>query len=119
MYFSTTDGYEYNYNGSTEQRIYNKYDVQGGWLEGISSTGASLSQRAYHSYGANLIFGTDFYFVKNMYFGFEVGVSYNHNKYEQGTVEQSTTVQKLTIPSYNSSELKLYSNSALRLGVWF
>lgn len=116
---STYEIYNYSYNGYNTDYTYTKYKVDGGWISGLSGNSITVGQRAYHTFGTNLLLGTDFYFVKNMYFGFEVGLSYSHSYYDKATVDQTNVVDKITIPSYNSSELKFYSNSAIRLGVWF
>jgi len=77
------------------------------------------SERAFSSFGGNLLVGSDFYFIKNMYFGFEVGLGYETIKYNKVIVDISTNVNKTTYPSYNTNSLGFYYNSAIRLGVWF
>ena len=77
------------------------------------------NERAFSSLGGNLLLGSDFYFVRNMYFGFEVGLGYESIKYKQVNVDISTDVNKMTIPSYSTNNLGFYYNSAIRLGVWF
>jgi len=76
-------------------------------------------ERAYSSFGGNLLVGSDFYFVKNMYFGFEVGLGYESIKYKQVIIDISTNVNKITLPSHNTNSLGFYYNSAIRLGIWF
>jgi len=76
-------------------------------------------ERAFSSLGGNLLVGTDFYFVKNMYFGIEVGLGYESIKNKQVILDISTNVNKTTLPSYTTSNLGFYYNSAIRLGVWF
>ena len=77
------------------------------------------TERSFSSLGGNLLVGSDFYFVKNMYFGFEVGLGYESVKYKQVIIDISTNVKKTTLPSYTISNLGFYYNSAIRLGVWF
>ena len=94
---------------------------------GVDTQGYSYSytltnyayERAFSSIGANLIAGSDFYFVKNMYFGFEVGLGYESTKYSQVILDISTDVTKTTMPSYTTNSLGFYYNSAIRFGVWF
>jgi len=76
-------------------------------------------ERAFSSIGGNLLVGSDFYFIKNMYFGFEVGLGYESIKYKQVIVDVSTNVEKITMPSYSTKNFGFYYNSAIRLGVWF
>lgn len=117
---SVYEKYEYQYIGSSSSNYqYIKYDVDGGWISSLSGNNISLGQRAFHSYGANLLLGTDFYFIKNMYFGFEVGLSYQQIKFEKASISITNQIEKVTTPSYRSSVLNFYSNSAIRLGVWF
>ena len=83
------------------------------------SSTSYMAERAFSSIGGNLLVGSDFYFIKNLYFGFEVGLGYESIKYKQVNVDISTDVNKLTIPSYSTNNLGFYYNSAIRIGVWF
>jgi len=76
-------------------------------------------ERAFTSIGSNLIIGSDFYFIKNLYFGFELGFGYNSIKYNQITLDVTNQVEKEHIPSYTNSNLSFFYNNAIRLGVWF
>jgi len=134
---TSADYKEYNqsYDYSNGQSV-TKYDfvetkVDGG-LRNISSGTYSNSngtysystvdyngERAFSSLAGNLLVGSDFYFIKNMYFGFEVGLGYESIKYKQVILDISTNVNKTTFPSYSTSTLGFYYNSAIRLGVWF
>ena len=76
-------------------------------------------ERSFSSLGGNLLVGSDFYFIKNMYFGFEVGLGYESIKYNQVIVDISNNVNKTTYPSFTTNSLGFYYNSAIRLGVWF
>jgi hypothetical protein len=77
------------------------------------------AERAFSAIEGNLLVGSDFYFVKNMYFGFEVGFGYESVKYKQVLIDISTNVNKITMPSYSTMNMGFYYNSAIRLGVWF
>jgi len=83
------------------------------------SSTSYTGERAFSSIGGNLLVGSDFYFIKNMYFGFEVGLGYESIKYKKVIEDISTNVSKITIPSYSTNNLGFYYNSAIRLGVWF
>jgi hypothetical protein len=75
--------------------------------------------RAYTSFGGNLLAGCDFYFMRNMYAGVEIGLGYNFIKQEKVTIDFSNEVDPTIIPSFTTSKFGLYYNSALRLGFWF
>lgn len=121
----------YNNNTGNYDQVYVKESVQNGWIGIVPSTyinnGVTYTyyarsysaERAFTSYGSNLLFGSDFYFVKNMYFGFELGLGYHYTKNSQVTVEISNQVEKEHMPSYTSSNIDFYYNNAIRLGVWF
>jgi len=104
------DGALRNYSTSTYSSSNGTYTY--------SST-SYMGERAFSSIGGNLLLGSDFYFIKNMYFGFEVGLGYESIKYNQVIVDISNNVKKTTLPSYTSSNIGFYYNSAIRLGVWF
>lgn len=84
----------------------------------ITTTGYT-GERAFSSLGGNLLVGSDFYFVRNMYFGFEAGFGYESLKYKQVVVDISNNVKKTTIPSLTNNNAGFYYNSAIRLGIWF
>lgn len=125
--------YNQSYNNSTGKydNIYIKEIIQGGWITTVSNTytnnGSTYSyfsknygaERSFTTLGSNVVLGTDFYFVKNLYFGFELGLGYNYTKNSQIEVEISNQVEKIHIPSYSTSTVNFYYNNAIRLGVWF
>ena len=82
-------------------------------------TYTEYSERAYSSFGGNLLIGSDFYFMRNMYVGVEVGLGYNHFNYKKVKIDVSNEVNPTILPSYTTTEFKFYYNSALRLGFWF
>ena len=79
----------------------------------------SYTNRAYTSYGGNLLLGCDFYFMRNLYVGLEAGLGYDYTKYKKVTIDISNQVKPTIIPSYTVSKFGFYYNSALRLGFWF
>ncbi|MDR2358255.1 MAG: autotransporter outer membrane beta-barrel domain-containing protein [Prevotellaceae bacterium] len=79
----------------------------------------SYLNRAYTSFGSNLLLGCDFYFMRHLYIGMEAGLSYNYIKNKTITVDTSDQVNPQIIPSFTESKFGFYYNSALRLGFWF
>jgi len=76
-------------------------------------------ERAYTSFGGNLLLGCDFYFMRNLYVGIEAGLGYNHIRTEKVIIETLNEPVTPMFPSYTSSKFGFYYNSALRLGFWF
>ena len=125
---SMYENYTSNYNSSN---TYQKYDVEGGWMNvenytftynGQVYTGTSTSydkNRSNHSIGTNLLLGSDFYLLKNMYLGFEIGLGYDNQQYEKVTIHMTNTVNSTVYPSYKMSSLRFIYNNSLRLGIWF
>lgn len=132
---SLSDYKEYNqtYDYNTSKYIYNFVEtkIDGGWRtyttgtyttsNGTYTTSSTsyTAERAFSSFGTNLVLGSDFYFMKNMYAGFEVGLGYQTTLYDKVVLDISTNVDKTTYPSYTASNLSFYCNSAIRLGIWF
>jgi hypothetical protein len=77
------------------------------------------ADRAYTSLGGNLLAGCDFYFMRHVYVGVEVGLGYNHIKTKKVTIDISDEVHPTILPSYTTGKFGFYYNSALRLGFWF
>ena len=84
-----------------------------------AQTFTEYPERAYTSFGGNLLAGCDFYFMRHLYVGIEVGLGYNHVNYRKVTFDISNEVNPTILPSYTNSKFGLYYNSALRLGFWF
>ena len=82
-------------------------------------------ERAYSSYGLNLLFGSDFYVISNLYMGFELGVGYKMSKYKQVEVDIRDVIydviddKKTTHPSSKTSDFGFYYNNSIRLGIYF
>lgn len=55
--------------------------------EGITSTG----DRAYGMFGVNLVAGTDFYFAKHIYLGYEIGFGFSSQKDKDWTTTSTST----------------------------
>jgi len=121
----------YDYNTQKYKYDFVETKIDGAWRSYTTSnyTGNNGSytvtnivyngERAFSTFGTNLLLGSDFYFVKNMYVGFEVGLGYQSTLYHKIAVDISTNVEKTTIPSYTISNLDFYYNNSIRLGVWF
>jgi len=76
-------------------------------------------ERAYSSFGGNLLAGCDFYFMRNLYVGVEAGLGYNYVQTKKVTIDISNEVKPTILPSYTTTRFGFYCNSALRLGFWF
>ena len=122
---------EYNYESSQYVYIPVEIDIDGATrkitTENIylpnygyyTQTFTEYPERAYTSFGVNLLAGCDFYFMRHLYVGIEVGLGYNHLSYKKVTFDISNEVNPTILPSYTNSKFGLYYNSALRLGFWF
>lgn len=125
--------YRSQYNGALDDYVYeaSSTNVDGAWREVTSSyltfnggyyysTSMRFDKnRAFSALGANLLFGADFYPIKNLYVGLEFGLGYQMTKYKQVTIDISTETEKVTAPSGVSREFGFYYNKAMRLGIWF
>jgi len=76
-------------------------------------------ERAYTSYGGNLLAGCDFYFMRNLYVGIEAGLGYNYVQTKKVTIDLSNEVKPTILPSFTTTNFGFYYNSAFRLGFWF
>ena len=56
--------------------------VKGAWLTNSNFEGTNYAERAYFSYGLNLISGFDFYIARHFYFGYELGFGFTNKKYK-------------------------------------
>lgn len=86
------------------------------------------SERAFSSYGLNLLLGIDVFVYKNLYMGFEIGIGYEMIKYKQIKLEindsgetDSEVIEdnKSTYPSGKTSDFGFYYNNSIRLGFYF
>jgi len=140
--------YEKKYDSGFKDYVYNKIEtnLDGAWrkidLVELSysdpyygSTGYRMyqttnytSERAFSSYGLNLLLGTDVFVYKNLYMGFEIGIGYKMLKYKQIKLdindpsETDPTVikeNKSTYPSSKTSDFSFYYNNSIRLGIYF
>lgn len=141
--------YEREWDNDIDDYIYNKVEtkLEGAWrkvtfqeLETMDPWGRTsyrmyrstdyTYERAFSSYGINLLLGTDFFLVRNIYLGFEIGLGYKMTKFKQIELElidnrepQSpyypSIEDKLTYPSSKSTDFGFYYNNSIRLGVNF
>ena len=139
---------EYDYD--IDDYVYNKVvtKLDGAWRKvtfqelefGDPWTGTSYriyrstdytDERAFSSNGLNLILGTDFFIIRNLFPGFEIGLGYEMTKYNQIELElidnrepnsfyPTTSIDdKLTYPSSTSTDFGFYYNNSIRLGIYF
>jgi len=88
----------------------NSYEIKGAWNNG--------SNRAFSTFGINIIAGADFYFTKKFYLGTEIGFGYaaTSNKEVEFT-QGSTTIT--TDQKESMNDLGFNFNPAIRLGFCF
>jgi hypothetical protein len=122
-YDNTTGSYEIRYipvdidiDGATRSITQEYIQTSQGYYA-FSRT--SYFNRAYTSFGSNLLIGCDFYFMRHLYVGLEIGLGYTYTKNKKVTINLSNQVNPQILPSYTESKFGFYYNSALRLGFWF
>ncbi len=116
----------YNYNYPNEGFELVKTEVENGW--GIDEMiydqwgnpvyAFVVNERAYHSFKANLVAGTNIYIMKHFYAGIELGLGMNTTKYKEVTVEQDGVIT-LKFPEKKETTFGLNFNNAIRIGFWF
>ena len=120
----------YDYNSGLY--VYQKFvaNIEGAWreTEDYYEYTAYTKERAYHSFGSNLLLGADYFFAKNIYLGFEVGLGYEMLKYKQieANFAGLTTIPGMgnpleseTYPGSKSTDFGFYYNNSIRLGIYF
>ena len=101
--------YEYNLTNSKDgQNFYN-----GGTFNNKVTKAYSL--------GLNLLYGIDFYIAKGIFIGTEIGYGFMREKYgfSNITTFDGTSTDTRSIPMGSNSQLNLYFNSGIRLGIVF
>jgi hypothetical protein len=88
-------------------------------------------ERAYNRFGGNVFTGVDFYFVRNFYFGFELGAGFQSTKYKDINIDHTTSIYSAdgtvlqsdsddaVIRGYNKFSTGFYVINAIRIGAWF
>ncbi|GHV56118.1 hypothetical protein FACS1894182_02030 [Bacteroidia bacterium] len=104
-------------DGAIRKMVSEYYQTSQGYYYYVTRT--EYPERSYTSFGGNLLLGCDFYFMRNLYVGVEAGLGYNQFQYKKVTVDISNAVNLSILPSYKTTTLGFYYNSALRLGFWF
>lgn len=135
------DDYVYNKVETTLDGAWRKIDFEemsyndpfGGIGYRMYQTTDYTSERAFSSYGLNLLLGADVFVYKNLYMGFEIGIGYEMIKYKQIKYKQikleindsgetdpvEIENNKSNYPSSKSSDFGFYYNNSIRLGVYF
>lgn len=69
---------------SSQTSSYNNTEtkIKGAWITNPPYEAANYAERAYFSYGLNLISGFDFYIAQHFYFGYELGFGFTTKKYK-------------------------------------
>ncbi|WP_044211345.1 hypothetical protein [Flammeovirga sp. OC4] len=107
----------------------------GGLSQRTYSSTNYTGERAFSSYGLNLILGTDFFIIRHLYLGFEIGLGYEVTNYKEIDLEiidnrkynplfpylppRDIEDIKITNPSSTSTDFGFYFNNAIRLGFYF
>ena len=78
----------------------------------------TIEERAYNSLTINLFLGLDFYLVKHLYAGFELGFLLEHRSYLDGIIWQNGEVQT-EYSSIHDIESGFNLRNLLRIGFWF
>jgi hypothetical protein len=116
--------YDYGYPSGNFELV--KTEVENGW--GIDEIiynqwgdpiyTYGIRERAYHSFKANLVFGTDIYIMKHFYAGVEMGLGMNTINYKEVTVKEDEVIT-LKFPKKTDTTFGLNFNNAIRIGFWF
>ena len=84
-----------------------------------ATTSRNIGERAYQQFGANVVLGTDFYIVKHLYLGVELGLGYTSKTFKEVRTDSKYSEDDVIYPEAKTTELGLNVNSAIRLGFWF
>ena len=103
-------------SGSTYSYAMVKTEVANAWE--VSSGSGGYAERGYSSFSGNLVLGADFYIIKHLYFGLELGIGYTSlvNKEIVVNVDGSLSTK---VPKATESDFGINVNNAIRLGFWF
>jgi hypothetical protein len=117
----TYQNVDYSYNGY----VIDKTDLTNAWYEtvyiesgGYYITTQVLAQRGYSKLSANAVLGADFYILRHVYLGIELGFGYNAYFYKEVDVKVNGVFYQ-KYPKANESSVGFNVNNALRLGFWF
>lgn len=127
---ATYEEYDLEYNNGDYDYILHPTEYRNAWKTistytqtttwGISTyTVEGIGERGYTSLGANVILGADFYIVKHLYLGLELGFGYNSVRYKEVEIDSESADDVVKYPESKTSEFGLNVNNAIRLGFWF
>lgn len=116
--------YRYNYPYEPSFEVV-KTDVENGWLEKSYSYDPygsliyeyAIQERAFSSWRADIIAGTDIYIMKHFYAGVELGLGFQNIKYKEAIVEEDGVLY-LKFKETKDNSFGLNFNNAIRLGFW-
>ena len=120
----------YDYSNSSYSYEKLETNVEGAWrdTEDYYEYLSFNNERAYHAFGANVLLGADYFFVKNIYLGFEIGLGYEMLKYKQAEAKfdglasytgMGIPIDNVFYPSSKSTDFGFYYNNSIRLGIYF
>jgi hypothetical protein len=102
--------YEYNLTNSVNGQSFS----QGGNFN-------TKTQKAF-SFGANAVFGADYYISKKLFIGAEVGYGFIHQSFGESSItieNNGNQTDNKTVPMGKTQGLQLFANPGLRLGIAF
>ena len=93
-----------------------KTETKNAW-NGTSALG-TYNERGYSKLSFNAVLGADFYIMKHLYMGLELGVGYNILVYKEIEVSIDGSLDT-KIPKAKENDFGVNVNNAIRLGFWF
>ncbi len=123
-YKDNTHYFDYNFPGTTLNNI--EKNIENGWhtMElfinewGNAYLRQSVVERSFTAIKANIVAGTDIYFLKHFYAGTELGLGYKTIKFKEVSVKEDN-VLTLKFPEKKESIFGFNFNKAIRIGFWF
>lgn len=116
--FSPYIGAEIGFTTKSSKAEYTDNDPPVTTMEIKNAWDGNGTQRGFTTFGLNILAGADFYFVKRMYMGVEIGFGYQATTFKEveATVGNTTNVIET---KENASDVGFNFNPAIRLGFCF
>ncbi len=113
-------GFNFGYGREKDEQIHAvSYNMPSGVVFGYSQNISNKITNQYQVLGFDLGLGLDFYFVENVYIGFECGFSNSYFRYKDGTriaINDNNTPSSHTVITPGHKESFLGAKAELRLG---
>jgi hypothetical protein len=94
-----------------------KTEVKNSWYYSSGSSG-TYHERGYSMFSCNAVLGADFYLMKHLYMGIELGIGYNAMFYKEIEVTVDGVLDS-KIPKAKETNSGIGVNNSIRLGFWF